>query len=181
MDDHDRVPAFESVVDDVYEPLQRYLRRRCAVDDVEDLLNETLLTIWRRLDDVPTGLPLPWCYGVARRCLANQRRSSRRRLRLSERLAGTTARLPTYPWTSSVDADLEAALGHLAEVDGEIIRLWAWEQLEPRQIAVVLDMTPNAVSVRLGRIRSRLRKELTRQDRRDAGHKARENQPELEP
>lgn len=180
MDAHDRAVIFECVVGDVYEPLQRYLRRRCAVDDVDDLLNDTLLTVWRRLDDLPAGSPLPWCYGVARRCLANHRRAVGRRLRLSERMTGAT-RPPTYPWTSSLDAALQAALEGLSEVDGEIIRLWAWEQLEPRQIALVLDMTPNAVSVRLGRIRTRLGREIARQDRPRAGHKTCEDQPELEP
>ena len=181
MDAHDRASIFESVVGDVYEPLQRYLRRRCAIDDVDDLLNDTLLTVWRRLDDLPDEFRLPWCYAVARRCLANHRRAVGRRLRLSERMTGAATRPSSYPWTSAVDADLQAALDHLTEVDGEIIRLWAWEQLEPRQIALVLDLTPNAVSVRLGRIRTRLRYELARQDPPAAGHKIHEDQPELEP
>jgi RNA polymerase sigma-70 factor (ECF subfamily) len=181
MDADDRAAIFESVVADVYEPLQRYLRRRCALDDVDDLLNDALLTVWRRLDDLPDGSPLPWCYGVARRCLANHRRAAGRRQRLSERITSAGTRSPSYPWTSSVDAGLQAALDRLPEADGEIIRLWAWEELEPRQIALVLDMTPNAVSVRLGRIRSRLRDELARQDRAAAGHKIHEDQPELEP
>jgi RNA polymerase sigma-70 factor (ECF subfamily) len=38
-------------------------------------LAETFLVAWRRLDDVPDD-PLPWLYRVARRVLANQRRSA---------------------------------------------------------------------------------------------------------
>ena len=39
------------------------------------------VVVWRRLDAVPDE-PLPWCYGAARRCLANHRRGDARRLRL---------------------------------------------------------------------------------------------------
>lgn len=45
-----------------------------------------LLVLWRRADDIPGDAPLPWCYAVARRCLANHRRSAQRRLRLLSRL-----------------------------------------------------------------------------------------------
>ncbi|MGW5657980.1 RNA polymerase sigma factor, partial [Streptomyces humi] len=60
----------------VTEPLHRYLLRRTAPDLVEDVLSETMLVLWRRIDHVPGlggGSPpdrdevLPWCYGVARR------------------------------------------------------------------------------------------------------------------
>ena len=44
---------------------------------------ETFLTAWRRLEQVPTGSARPWLYRVARNTLANQRRSKRRRERVS--------------------------------------------------------------------------------------------------
>ena len=52
----------------------------------------------------------------------------------------------------------------LSDSEREIVRLWAWEALEPREIAHVLDLTPNAVSVALTRARRKLREELDRQD-----------------
>ncbi|MEV6171466.1 hypothetical protein AB0L99_24970 [Streptomyces sp. NPDC051954] len=92
-----RRARFEGLAQVVTEPLHRYLVRRSAPDMVEDVLSETMLVLWRRLDQVPGvrngSLPdrdevLPWCYGVARGCLANARRADRRRLRLVERLIG---------------------------------------------------------------------------------------------
>ena len=85
---------------EVYEPLQRYLRRRCAPGDVDDVFNDTLLTIWRRLDAVPTDNPLPWCYGVARNCLANQRRGANRRLRLVGKVSASVTQEPE-PWAAT--------------------------------------------------------------------------------
>lgn len=157
---------FEAVAADVYEPLQRYLRRRASADDAGDVLADTLLTVWRRLDDVPTDDPLPWCYGVARRTLANHRRSQGRRDRLTERVI--SHRLPDNDGDPQhridrLDPTLAEAIGTLSPAEQEIVHLWAWEQLEPREIAIVLDQTPNAVSVALSRSRRKLAHHLTTQ------------------
>lgn len=165
-----RRAAFEAIVDRVYEPLGHYLRRRCSPDDVDELLDDVLLVLWRRLDDVPAADgAVPWAYGIARRCLANYRRASQRRERLLQRV-GATVREPGGPdWMSAAEAALHRSLDRLPEGDREVVRLWAWERLEPREIAAVLDTTPNAVSVRLGRIQRRLSDEMARHDLHAAG------------
>src|SRR6266581_3548338 len=63
------------------------LRRTGNGDDAADVVAETFLTAWRRLDDVPAdeGARL-WLYGVARRVLANHHRGQRRKSELAERL-----------------------------------------------------------------------------------------------
>ncbi|MFP5487284.1 MAG: RNA polymerase sigma factor, partial [Acidimicrobiia bacterium] len=139
--DPTREQRFETIARDVYEPLQRYLRRRASADDAGDVLAESLLAVWRRLDDVPADDPLPWCYGVARRCLANHRRGTDRRDRLTERII--THRLPADDGDPQrrierIDPALDAAIRTLTLAEQEIVRLWAWEQLEPREIAIVL-------------------------------------------
>jgi RNA polymerase sigma-70 factor (ECF subfamily) len=166
--DIERRQRFELVAAQVYEPLQRYLRRRASPDDAADALSDVLLTVWRRLDDVPTDLPLPWCYGVAKRCLANQRRGARRHLRLVERITAEASISSTH---ESDDPILETALTEMSESDQELLRLWAWEQLEPREIATALQTTPNAVSLRLTRAKAKLESNLTRQDSSTAGQK----------
>jgi RNA polymerase sigma-70 factor (ECF subfamily) len=170
--DRARRRRFEAVVDVVYEPLQRYLSRRAQPADVSELLNDSLLVIWRRLDQVPPDDPLPWSYGVAKRCLANQRRGAERRLRLVGRVIDRTPRdsFASRPPSAEFDhPQLEAALSELDESDRELIRLWAWEQLEPREIALVLDTTPNAVSVRLTRAKKKMVSSMERQDVAAAG------------
>lgn len=169
--DTDRRHRFETVAAETYEPLQRYLRRRAQPADAADVFGDTLLAVWRRIDDVPHDDPLPWCYGVARRCLANHRRGAERHLRLAERIGNLdpppfTADPPSEP----IDPELEEAIDSLTESEREIVRLWAWEQLEPRQIADVLGLTSNAVSVALARVKRKLREQLgDRQHRGDAG------------
>jgi RNA polymerase sigma-70 factor (ECF subfamily) len=47
-------------------------------------------------------------------------------------------------------------LASLPEGDREILRLWAWERLEPGEIAMVLQVSPNAATLRLSRARRKL-------------------------
>jgi RNA polymerase sigma-70 factor, ECF subfamily len=162
----DRRARFEALVAEVHEPLDRYLRRRANSHDADDVMGDVLLILWRRLDAIPQPTPLPWCYGVARRALANHRRSERRRLQL----VGRVEREPQLPPGEDEHPELAAALATLSAADREIIALWAWEDLEPREIAVVLETTPNAVSVRLSRLRKRLADEILRQNPTGAGH-----------
>jgi RNA polymerase sigma-70 factor (ECF subfamily) len=176
---------FERLAQVVVDPLHRYLRRRTSADMVEDILSETMLVLWRRIDNVPglgtgsmpdpdsepdpePGDVLPWCYGVARGCLANARRADGRRLRLVERLVRTQQQLPAGPADHS---DLHAALDALGALDREVVQLWAWEGLAPRQIAEATGLTSNAVSVRLHRAKKKLAAQLGRKNAELPGHK----------
>lgn len=161
----DRPQRFEALADQVWEPLQRYLHRRCSPDAVDDLLSDVLLVLWRRLDEVPVDGALPWTYAVARRCLANARRSEQRRLTLVSRLKRERA-----PEPAAADDRVGAALERLREADREVLRLWAWEGLEPRDLAVVLDCSAGAAATRLSRARAALR-EVLGQDGAGAGHR----------
>jgi RNA polymerase sigma-70 factor (ECF subfamily) len=148
------------------EPLRRYLARRTDPATADDVLSETLLVCWRRLEEVPEE-PLPWAYAVARRCLANAERSARRQHRVAGRIAVLDP--PREAPEPVGDDALAEALAALPAADAELLRLWAWEQLRPAEIATVLEVTPNAVSIRLHRARQRLREELGK-IRADAGH-----------
>ncbi|WP_217556479.1 RNA polymerase sigma factor [Streptomyces sp. GbtcB6] len=171
-----RQARFERLAHAVANPLHRYLVRRVTADMVEDILSDTMLVLWRRLDDVP-GLDtasapdpddvLPWCYGVARGCLANARRADGRRLRLVERLVGAHRHLPA---TAADHSDLHEALDALGTLDREVVQLWAWEGLAPRQIAEVTGLTANAVSMRLHRAKRRLAAQLGRKNPVRPGH-----------
>jgi RNA polymerase sigma-70 factor (ECF subfamily) len=167
-DDAARHQRFEYVFAGVYEPLQRYVRRRADAAVVDDVVAETLLVLWRHLDDVPVDAELAWCYGTARRCLANHRRASGRRDRL---VARVRRERPVDAQLSATDPEVTDALARLGAEDREIVRLWAWEQLEPREIAVVLAITPNAASIRLHRAKRRLAERLDAgKNRSPAGH-----------
>lgn len=167
-----RRARFEALAGQVLEPLRRYLARRASGAVADDALSDALLVLWRRLDDVPAPPEaLPWAYGVAHGCLANAERSARRQQRLAVRIAvvdppadaaavGEGDRLDPGP--------VRDALTALRPASVEVLRLWAWEELAPAQIAVVLGVTPNAVSIRLHRAKRELAAELERR-RKDGG------------
>jgi len=157
-DDHARRSRFKALVADVVEPVRRFLVRRTDPDTADDVLADTLLVLWRRLDDVPEGdEALPWTYAVARNALANAQRGARRQRRLAHRITVTDP--PSEAALEEPDADerVAAALARLRPDEAELLRLWAWEQLGPTEIAAVLDLTPNAVSIRLHRARGRFK------------------------
>lgn len=131
-----------------------YVRRRAAASAVDDVVADTFVVVWRRLDDVPDP-PLPWLIGVARRLLANQRRREGRAAALHERLVHATPAASTPADVSALGSRAWSALGDLSDADRELLTLTAWEGLSPAEIAVVLDMRPNTVSVRLHRARRR--------------------------
>jgi RNA polymerase sigma-70 factor (ECF subfamily) len=69
--------------------LLKYFGRRVAPsEDAADLLSETLVTVWRRIADLPGEEPQArmWMFGVARRVLANHRRGKLRYNNLAARL-----------------------------------------------------------------------------------------------
>jgi RNA polymerase sigma-70 factor (ECF subfamily) len=167
----ERRARFEALAPDLVEPLRRFLVRRTDPATADDVLAETLLVCWRRLDEVPPGAALPWAYGVARNCLANAQRSARRQQRLAAKVALVDPPAETVPGPGAgpEDGGLDEALARLTETESELVRLWAWEQLTPAEIATVLEITPNAVSIRLHRAREKL-KELLRKSEGGSGH-----------
>ena len=64
---------------------------------------------------------------------------------------------------------IKKGLAALPPDDADLLRLWAWEQLTPGEIATVLEITSNAVSIRLHRARKKLADELRKVDT-AAGH-----------
>jgi RNA polymerase sigma-70 factor, ECF subfamily len=161
--DDERRLRFEAVAALVTEPVRRFLARRTDADTADDVLADTLLVCWRRLDDVPIGdEALPWAYGVARHALANAERSGRRQRRLAHRITVVDPPSEVLPEPDPGVERVTAALERLRPDEAELLRLWAWEQLGPAEIAAVLGLTPNAVSIRLHRARGRLKEILER-------------------
>ena len=68
---------------------------------------------------------------------------------------------------------MHAALASLPAKEREVVMLWAWEGLAPREIAVALGTSANAVSLRLSRAKRRMKSHLAshgaRQDLAGAG------------
>ena len=163
-----RRERFERLYDACYGPVLGYVRRRTdSIDDARDVVSETFVTAWRRLDEVPDGdRGRLWLFGTARRLLANHHRGRRRFQRLTERLqrepAGGDGRVEVG--VDSGEAVLIAsAFGRLSESDQEVLVLAGWEQLDAGQIAEVLGCARANVRLRLHRARKRFAAALAEQ------------------
>lgn len=141
-----------------------YLARRArTLEDAADALSETYAAAWVKLDRLPEGDGARlWLFGAARIELlrAGKRESVRDATvaSLAEEMRGALS--DHYP-AIEVDVQLNRAMSQLSLQDQEILRLTAWEDLTPRNIAVVMDLPVNTVRVRLHRSRRRLQRLLS--------------------
>jgi RNA polymerase sigma-70 factor, ECF subfamily len=149
---------FTSYAADVY----AFALRRTSRSAAQDVVSETFLVAWRRFDSVPQT-PKPWLLGVARRVLANQRRTDDRQMALRTRLGSPNliaSQRDTTEITESAaqpsDSNLLAALAALTPSERDAITLLAWDGLSPEEAAVVLGCSPAAFYVRVHRARRRL-------------------------
>jgi RNA polymerase sigma factor (sigma-70 family) len=158
---------FRRLFDDAERDLLAYaLRRVERPEDAADVVAETFLVAWRRLDDVPRGEQARlWLYGVARRQLANQRRGQLRRSQLADRLRDELPAAVAAATAGDEDeraGAVRAALQRLGEPDRELLMLSSWEGLSPAELAAVLDLSAVTLRSRLHRARKRLRAQLDR-------------------
>ena len=138
----------------------RYATHRVGQQYAEDVVAETFAVAWRRLEDIPQDA-CPWLLGVARKVIANDRRSRQRADQALAEIAQAVPR-PAGDFTGTVDRqrDLVAALRSLAPADREAVMLVTWDDLTQAQAATVLGCSTTALAVRLHRARRRLRRSL---------------------
>ncbi|HUX70723.1 MAG TPA: sigma-70 family RNA polymerase sigma factor [Cellulomonadaceae bacterium] len=137
-------------------PVYRYVVRRAARDDAEDLTADVLTIAWRRRDDIPAGAELPWLYRTAGFVIANHRRKGR---------PTPVGEVPdevddddSGPESIVIaDEEVREVLAVLSPRDRRILLLHAWEGLDGEALAVVLGISRGGADAALSRARSRLR------------------------
>jgi len=152
---------FRSLFHENYGPLLAYARRRVDSVTSDDVVAETLLVAWRRRDAAPSGQERPWLYGIARNVIRNSARSARRQQAFHETLRGLVQQKPYE--ADAVDEQAEvmrSALYGLSEDDREILMLVTWEGLSYADVGRVLDISANAVGIRVHRARKRLAEQV---------------------
>lgn len=142
---------FEALYRAHHPAVLRYAARRVGPDEADDVVAEVFATAWRKMDAVGDP-PLPWLYRTAHHHLLHAGRSLAQRVRLQERLRAEPRQDVHGP--TPRDPLLEV-LERLSPEDAELLRLTAWEDLKPSEIAYVLGVAPGTVRVRLHRARQR--------------------------
>ena len=162
----EREERFDELYRSYFARVLAYAVRRASQDVAHDIVADTFLIAWRRLEHLPAE-PLPWLLGIARKTLANQRRGIRRRAAL---LGELEARERTRPQRTTDDPlvsvqEIAVALERLPEADQELLRLIAWDGLTVSEAAEALEQSAATCRVRLHRARRRLARQLDAEDR----------------
>ena len=135
-----------------------YLRRRVGPADAEDLLAQVFVVAWRRVEDLPAApADRLWLFGIARRVVADHRRSTLRRHRLRERLAAEAAPASTPSEFGDLRRRVDAALKRLSDADRQVLGLLLWDDRSLAEAAELLACSLSAVESRYRRARSRFR------------------------
>jgi RNA polymerase sigma-70 factor (ECF subfamily) len=151
---------FETMFREHHRAVRAFVRRRVPADAVDDVVSETFLVAWRRIDRLGKD-PLPWLLGIARNAVGTERRGHDRRLRLkSKAQAGYSTSVGPVDVAGTDDTGVLSALGRLSERDREALTLIAWDDLTPAQAATVLGVPANRFRVRLHRASRRLQSAL---------------------
>ncbi len=166
MSDRDRfVDLFDSLSPRVY----LYARRHCDAATAQDVVAETFLVAWRRINDVPVD-SMPWLLAVARNVISNRFRGELRQARLVEAIGHIERIASDAPaadeWITDRAALIEA-LAQLSAAEREALLLVGWDGCTTREAAAVVGCSPRAFEVRLSRARARLARSIANQQDED--------------
>ncbi|MFN0007946.1 MAG: RNA polymerase sigma factor [Planctomycetota bacterium] len=139
--------------------LNHRLGRPFSDHELEDLTQETLVEIWRRLDSYAGLASLPtWAFRFCQQVLSSRLRSRRRRPASTELFESEGS--PVAPGTSLDFEHVHNAIERLPARDAAIIRLKHFEELTFEQIAERLAMPPSSAKADYHRSIERLRELL---------------------
>jgi RNA polymerase sigma-70 factor (ECF subfamily) len=153
----------------LYEDAGPRLRRHLAVlmgsvDDVDDLVQESLLTAWRawdRFDGQSTRVT--WLLGIATFVARNHRTKHQRRASLRERWLGAPATATTNAEKAEVGSQVRELYASLEDVnphDREAFLLVYVEGHSAREASEILGIPSSTVHLRASRTARRLRAEF---------------------
>ena len=140
-------------------------RRLTDDDDIRDVVSEVFATAWEQRESLPYP-PKPFLLMIARKLC--QRHNDQKTFHGPNAVAHPHSVDPTVEAVENqaIDASIVAdaarnVLNMLSDADAEILKLAAWDGLDPSEIAVVYGITSTAARVRLHRAKSRAEKILS--------------------
>lgn len=156
----DRTERFCELFREFTPSVRGFVRTMVAASEVEPVVQATFETAWAKLEAIPLLSQRAWLFGVARNHVRNHVRAERRRAVLVDALVAVRPEEPATSYPCGVDlvelTPLLAALQLLSARERELVQLVAWHEMEPAEIAVVLDISANNARVRIHRARKHL-------------------------
>ena len=151
--------GFDRLFAENFRDITGYVARRVPGGGVDDVVAKVFTVAWRRFRQVPPPPDdRPWLFGVARRCVDDERRSDGRQERLRLRLVQEGARSPGDGKAHGERHDLVLeAMERLPPLHREALRLVLWDGLSHVEAAAVLECSVAAFESRFRRARNTVR------------------------
>lgn len=151
---------FEEIFERHFDAVHAYLRRRVRREDADDIAADTFLQAFRLRSrfERQRQSARPWLLGIATNIVRHHLRQAERQSRAVNRVVQTT--VPAATPSDPAGPRLVAALDGLSPEDLDVLLLYAWADLEYREIAEALNVPVGTVRSRLNRVRTRLRSRL---------------------
>jgi len=155
-----RDEAFAEIVRRHQQPLLNFFRRMGAYTEGEDLVQETLLRVFRHSARYrPSAKFTTFLYTVARHAWADRLRKDRRSPEIDPATqAEETGADADGPARSDAKMDLQAALDRLSEKLREVVVLGVFQGRRYREIAEILEIPVGTVKSRMSLALEALRK-----------------------
>lgn len=165
--DASKKPTFESVYEDYYQAILRYLLKHTGnMQDAEDLAAETFLYCYQNYDSYdPAKSSVPtWLYLVAGSRLKNHYRDKKEYVEiteLEERLFAEESDMERAAWLEELRRMLAEKLKRLPERQQRAVVMRYFQEKDFDEIAAALDTTPGNVRVMLSRALDKLEKDIS--------------------
>ncbi len=172
-------PSFDQIYKQYHMPMVRYMARMVSPADAEDLAQEIFSKVAKNLDGFEGRAKLStWLYRIATRTALDRLRSPRHRtveIPLMEEVSATmppTGPVPAStggPLTKVINAEMNDCIRQqvdkLPSKYRTVMVLNSLEELKNREIAEILDISLEAVKMRLHRARALLKEILEKECR----------------
>lgn len=135
-----------------------------GISSPDDIEADVWSIAWGRRDAAPIDpdLELPWLFQISRHVLANHIRKSDTRRRIANTLNQDEITALASDALVLHNEEIREVFALLNKSEREVMAMTVWEGLKPNQIAVVLGLTSNAVSIRLNKARKKISEYLER-------------------
>ncbi|MFM6963210.1 MAG: RNA polymerase sigma factor [Micrococcales bacterium] len=150
---------FNAIYRSTQQPLANFAYRRIARSEVEDVVAETFRIAFEKRAKLQTVDALPWLYRIASNVILNHRRKLAK-LPLSFDFLNFEPPVPAAEMLQESDPQLAAAWNQLKTAERAVLSLNVFEELQPREIGVVLSVSANAAAIKLFRAKTKLRELL---------------------
>lgn len=135
-----------------------------AISSPDDIEMDVWSIAWSRKESAPNDelFKLPWLFQISRHVLANHIRKTDARRKYGSTLDPKEISTLAADALVLINEEVSEIFDALNSSEREVMALTVWEDLKPQQIALVLGISPNAVSIRLNKARKKISNYLER-------------------